>query len=63
VCKKPFEEYSYTKDGQNKTMLRCSGQDSWKDTKHKDVAYFHTAKGWWSPKLGNLNDLNADKEG
>jgi DNA topoisomerase-1 len=55
VCKKPLEEYSYIKDGQNKTMLRCSGQDSWKDTKHKDVAYFHTAKGWWSPKLGNLN--------
>jgi DNA topoisomerase-1 len=25
------------------------------------VAYFHTAKGWWSPKFGNLNDLNADK--
>jgi DNA topoisomerase-1 len=61
VCKKPLEEYSYLKDGQNKTMLRCSGQDSWKDTKHKDVAYFHTAKGWWSPKFGNLNDLNADE--
>ncbi|WP_413174393.1 type I DNA topoisomerase [Anabaena azotica] len=55
VCKKPLEEYSYIKDGQNKTMLRCSGQDSWKDKKHKDVAYFHTAKGWWSPKFGNLN--------
>jgi DNA topoisomerase-1 len=25
------------------------------------VAYFHTAKGWWSPKFGNLNDLNADE--
>jgi DNA topoisomerase-1 len=23
VCKKPLEEYSYTKDGQQKTMLRC----------------------------------------
>ncbi|MDD1438563.1 DNA topoisomerase, partial [Dolichospermum sp. ST_sed10] len=54
VCKKPLEEYSYMKDGQSKTMLRCSGQESWKDKKHKDVAYFHTAKGWWSPKLGNL---------
>ncbi|MBE9256416.1 MULTISPECIES: type I DNA topoisomerase [Aphanizomenonaceae] len=61
VCKKPLEEYSYIKDGQNKTMLRCSGQDSWKDKKHQDVAYFHTAKGWWSPKLGNLNDFNADE--
>ncbi|MBD2292591.1 type I DNA topoisomerase [Anabaena sphaerica FACHB-251] len=55
VCKKPLEEYSYIKDGQNKTMLRCSGQESWKDKKHKDVAYFHTAKGWWSPKFGNLD--------
>jgi DNA topoisomerase-1 len=54
VCKKPLEEYSYIKDGENKTMLRCSGQDSWKDKKHKDAAYFHTAKGWWSPKFGNL---------
>jgi DNA topoisomerase-1 len=54
VCKKPLEEYSYIKDGQNKTMLRCSGQDSWKDKKHKDAAYFHTVKGWWSPKFGNL---------
>ncbi|AFZ57860.1 type I DNA topoisomerase [Anabaena cylindrica FACHB-243] len=54
VCKKPLEEYSYIKDGQSKTMLRCSGQESWKDKKHKDVAYFHTAKGWWSPKFGNL---------
>ncbi len=62
VCKKPLEEYSYIKDGQNKTMLRCSGQDSWKDYKYndkdykyKDVAYFNTSKGWWSPKFGNLN--------
>jgi DNA topoisomerase-1 len=54
VCKKPLEEYSYIKDGQNKTMLRCSGQESWKDKKHKDVAYFNTEKGWWSPKFGNL---------
>ncbi|MFM7408215.1 MAG: type I DNA topoisomerase [Cuspidothrix sp.] len=54
VCNKLLEEYSYIKDGQNKTMLRCSGKDSWKDKKHKDAAYFHTAKGWWSPKFGNL---------
>lgn len=54
VCKKPLEEYSYIKDGQNKTMLRCSAKESWKDKKHQDVAYFNTAKGWWSPKFGNL---------
>ncbi|BAZ24944.1 DNA topoisomerase I [Kalymmatonema gypsitolerans NIES-4073] len=54
VCKKPLEEYSYTKDGQSKTMLRCSDYKSRNDQKHKDVAYFTTAKGWWSPKFGEL---------
>lgn len=54
VCKKPLEEYSYTKDGQNKTMLRCSDSKSRNEQKHKDVAYFNTAKGWWSPKFGEL---------
>ncbi|BAZ39527.1 DNA topoisomerase I [Calothrix sp. NIES-4101] len=54
VCKQPLEEYSYTKDGQNKKLLRCSEPKSRTDAKHKDVAYFHTAKGWWSPKFGEL---------
>ena len=55
VCKKPLEEYSYIKEGQSKTMLRCSNPQARKDTKHKDVAYFNTQKGWWSPKFGELN--------
>jgi len=55
VCKKPLSEHSYTKDGQSKTMLRCSDHSSWKDKKHKDVAYFHTDQGWWSPKFGTLS--------
>ncbi|MDM9381345.1 type I DNA topoisomerase [Chlorogloeopsis sp. ULAP01] len=55
VCKKPLEEYSYVKEGQNKTMLRCSAQESRQDKKHKDVAYFSTQKGWWSPKFGELD--------
>jgi DNA topoisomerase-1 len=54
VCKKPLEEYTYIKDGQNKTMLRCSNPKSRNDQKHKDVAYFNTQKGWWSPKFGEL---------
>ncbi len=56
VCKKPLEEYSYIKDGQNKTMLRCSNPKSRSDQKHKDVAYFKTQKGWWSPKFGELKE-------
>ncbi|QLE54594.1 type I DNA topoisomerase [Nostoc sp. TCL26-01] len=55
VCKKPLEEYSYTKDGQSKTMLRCSTSPPRTDKKHQDVAYFSTPKGWWSPKFGELS--------
>ncbi|MFN6515192.1 MAG: type I DNA topoisomerase [Nostoc sp. CreGUA01] len=55
VCKKPLEEYNYIKDGQNKTMLRCSNPQSRQDKKHQEVAYFSTQKGWWSPKFGELN--------
>ncbi|MBW4671599.1 MAG: type I DNA topoisomerase [Cyanomargarita calcarea GSE-NOS-MK-12-04C] len=54
VCKKPLEEYSYMKDGQSKVMLRCSEPQSRNDNKHKDVAYFTTQKGWWSPKFGEM---------
>ncbi|AFY50127.1 DNA topoisomerase I, bacterial [Nostoc sp. PCC 7524] len=58
VCKQPLEEYIYTKDGQTKTMLRCSSPQSRQDKKHQDVAYFSTTKGWWSPKFGELNANN-----
>lgn len=54
VCKKPLEEYSYTKDGQNKKMLRCSDAKARTDSKHKEAVYFHTQKGWWSPKFGEM---------
>jgi DNA topoisomerase I len=59
VCKKPLEEYCYTKDGQDKKLLRCSDPKSRTDSKHKDVAFFHTAKGWWSPKFGNLEVISG----
>ena len=56
VCKKPLQEYSYTKDGQSKVMLRCSNSKGIKDTRHKDVAFFRTFDGnWWSKKYGVLN--------
>lgn len=53
VCKKPLAEISYTKDGQNKQMLKCSGEKA-KNTKHKGVVYFQSKGAWWSPKYGNL---------
>ncbi|PSB28516.1 type I DNA topoisomerase [Chlorogloea sp. CCALA 695] len=55
VCKKPLEEYSYQKDGQAKKLLRCSNPKSRTDKKHKELVYFHTEKGWWSPKFGKID--------
>lgn len=54
VCQRFLEQYSYQKDGQNKALLRCSNPKARSDSKHKDVVYFQTEKGWWSPKLGDL---------
>lgn len=56
VCSKPLEEYHYSKEGQAKSMLRCSDGKARSEPKHKDVAYFRGKEGqWWSPKLGNLS--------
>ena len=54
VCKKPLEEYHYSKDGQPKKMLRCADPKAKTDKKHKDVAFFWSQDRWWSPKLGKL---------
>ncbi len=58
VCQKPLEEYFYQKDGQQKSLLRCSQPQSRNDKNHKDVAYFQTQKGWWSPKYGELSVID-----
>ena len=68
VCRQPLEEHTYQKDGQQKTMLRCSDRTQRQDSKHKDAVYFYTAKGsFWSPKFGDLNgelngELNSDPD-
>jgi DNA topoisomerase I len=55
ICQKPLEEYTYKKDGKEKSMLRCSDSIARNQPKHKDVAYFRgNEQQWWSPKLGNL---------
>jgi DNA topoisomerase-1 len=54
VCRQTLERYSYQKEGQEKALLRCSNPKARTDTKHKDVVYFQTGKGWWSPKFGEL---------
>ncbi len=55
VCSKPLAEISYQKDGQAKSMLKCSDPKSGQDKKHKDVVYFRGKEGnWWSPKFGEI---------
>lgn len=56
VCKKLMEEYSYEKDGRARKLLRCSDTKARKQAKHKDAVYFHTDRGWWSPKYGELEE-------
>lgn len=54
VCQKPLEEYHYQKEGRAKSLLRCSNSNVRNDSQHKEAVYFHTTKGWWSPKFGDL---------
>ena len=53
ICQCPMEEYHYTKDEEEKRMLRCSEQNN-RRTKCKDVAFFWSKEHWWSPKFGEL---------
>jgi DNA topoisomerase-1 len=52
-CGAMLERYAYTKDGQDKVMLRCSILDNRRD-KCKEVAYFQSRGEFWSPKFGTL---------
>jgi DNA topoisomerase-1 len=53
VCGALLERYGYTKDGQDKVMLRCSILDN-RRGKCKEVAYFQSRGEFWSPKFGTL---------
>lgn len=61
VCQKPLEIYHYLKEGQPKQLLRCSDTKARSQTKHREAVYFLTAKGWWSPKFGELSQPLATK--
>lgn len=54
VCDLKLEEYFYTKEGQQKSLLRCSSAAARDNKKHKDVVYFYSKGAWWSPKFGVL---------
>ncbi|MEB3211844.1 MAG: type I DNA topoisomerase [Leptolyngbyaceae bacterium] len=53
VCGAMLERYAYTKDGQDKVMLRCSIQEN-RRSKCKEVAFFQSRGEFWSPKFGTL---------
>ncbi|KJH70060.1 hypothetical protein [Aliterella atlantica] len=56
ICQKPLEEYHYQKEGSAKSLLRCSDFSARSNNNHKEAVYFHTAKGWWSPKFEELSE-------
>ena len=53
VCGAMLERYAYTKDGQDKMMLRCSILEN-RRSKCKEVAYFQSRGEFWSPRFGTL---------
>ncbi|WP_317036205.1 type I DNA topoisomerase [Nodosilinea sp. E11] len=53
VCGALLERYAYSKDGQDKVMLRCSMLEH-RRGKCKEVAFFQSRGEFWSPKFGTL---------
>jgi DNA topoisomerase-1 len=53
VCGAMLERYAYTKEGQDRVMLRCSILEN-RRSKCKEVAYFQSRGEFWSPKFGTL---------
>ena len=61
VCEHNLEQYNYSKDGQEKSLLRCSNPESWKKPDHKPAVYFLTQKGsWWSKKFGTIGETDSE---
>lgn len=61
VCKKPMETYPYTKNGEEKLLLRCSNAKARMEKKHADAVYFQSKGKWWSPKHGELGPIQDDQ--
>ena len=53
ICGAWLVRHAYQKEGQPKVMLRCSVLEN-RRRKCKDVAFFQSRDGFWSPKFGNL---------
>lgn len=56
VCDHNLEEYFYVKEGEEKSLLRCSNAVARENRKHRDVVYFQSREAWWSPKFGVLEE-------
>lgn len=58
VCKKPMETYPYTKNGQEKLLLRCSDAEARaKNKKHADAVFFQSKGKWWNSKFGEIGTV------
>ncbi len=57
VCGQPLELYEYTKENQQKQMLRCSDAQARRGDDHKSVAYFAAKGVFWSPTYGEIGKL------
>lgn len=56
VCQGQLEKHFYPKDGEIKSMVRCQKQPK---SGCSDVAFFQTDSGYWSPKYGELKQLQS----
>ncbi|MEO0826137.1 MAG: type I DNA topoisomerase [Cyanobacteria bacterium J06642_9] len=57
-CGALLERHAYQKDGKDKVMLRCALLEN-RRGKCKEVAFFQSRDGFWSPKFGNLKVLKT----
>jgi DNA topoisomerase-1 len=60
VCGALLERYRYTREGKEKVMLRCSLPQNRRE-KCREVAFFATRDGFWSPKFGTLEQSSPKK--
>lgn len=61
VCSQPLELYEYTKENQQKQMLRCSDPKARRLDDHKNVAYFASKGVFWSAKYGEIGNSSSTK--
>ncbi len=61
ICKQSMETYPYSKNGEEKLLLRCSNPKARTDKKHGEAVYFQSKGKWWSPKFGEMQEKPPDQ--